>query len=61
MAFREMREYIAGCKFTGCVHDAEPECAVKQAVEEGKIEQGRYERYLMFLSELREAEKRQYK
>jgi len=36
-------------------------CAVKQAVREGKIEQGRYERYLTFLGELREAEKKQYK
>ena len=61
MAFREMREHALGCRFAGCVHDAEPECAVKQAVREGKIEQGRYERYLTFLGELREAEKRQYK
>jgi len=61
MTFREMREHAQRCRFSGCVHDAEPECAVKQAVEEGKIEQGRYERYLVFLSELREAEKRQYK
>jgi len=61
MAFREMREHALGCRFAGCVHDAEPECAVKQAVREGKIEQGRYERYLTFLGELREAEKKQYK
>jgi len=61
MAFREMREHTRGCRFVGCVHDAEPECAVKRAVEEGRIGQGRYERYLMFLGELREAEKRQYK
>jgi len=56
-----MREHTRGCRFVGCVHDAEPECAVKRAVEEGRIGQGRYERYLMFLGELREAEKRQYK
>lgn len=61
MTFREMREHVAECRFVGCVHDAEPECAVKQAVEDGKIDQGRYQRYLMFLDELREAEKRQYK
>jgi len=61
MAFREMREHALECRFVGCVHDAEPECAVKQAVEEGRIERGRYERYLVFLGELREAEKRQYK
>jgi len=60
-AFREMREYTRECRFVGCVHDAEPECAVKQAVQEGKIDKGRYQRYLTFLGELREAEKRQYK
>ncbi len=61
VTFREMREHLAGCRFVGCVHNAEPECAVKSAVEEGRIDQGRYGRYLMFLEELREAEKRQYR
>ena len=61
MAFREMRQYVGGCRFIGCVHDAEPDCSVKSAVDDGRIDQGRYERYLAFLAELREAEKRQYK
>ena len=38
----------------------EPECAVKQAVEEGKIHRQRYENYVSFYEELKEQEKRRY-
>ncbi len=61
MGFREIRSHEAGCKFVGCLHDAEPECAVKSALDDGRIDRGRYARYLMFLEELRGAEKRQYR
>ncbi|MDS1029873.1 ribosome small subunit-dependent GTPase A [Bacillota bacterium LX-D] len=40
------------CKFTTCLHHTEPECAVKQALEEGKIDPRRYEHYLDFLVEV---------
>ncbi|MEA4884611.1 MAG: ribosome small subunit-dependent GTPase A [Clostridia bacterium] len=60
-AFPEMRGLAPGCKFIGCVHDAEPECAVKAAVMEGRIPYSRYSHYLAILGELREAERRQYK
>ncbi|HUW64905.1 MAG TPA: ribosome small subunit-dependent GTPase A [Spirochaetia bacterium] len=41
-----------GCFFRGCLHDQEPVCAVKKALDEGKLDRGRYERYRMFLAEL---------
>lgn len=34
-----------GCKFNNCVHINEPQCSIKEAVEEGKISKERYEFY----------------
>lgn len=50
--FPEMRETRADCKFRGCMHNKEPKCAVKQAVEQGEITAYRYEHYLRFLKEI---------
>ena len=44
--FREMRPYLGKCRFTGCSHVAEPDCAVKKAVEDGAVSQERYESYV---------------
>ncbi len=43
--YREFNEYNDSCRFTGCVHMAEPGCSVKKAVEEGNISKERYESY----------------
>ena len=43
--FPEIFSYISGCKFHNCVHTGEPGCAVKKAVEEGKISEERYSNY----------------
>lgn len=45
-AFPDLGPYIGDCQFHDCSHRAEPGCAVRQAVEEGKIEKSRYESYL---------------
>src|SRR5204862_6337481 len=49
--YPEMRRLIGGCKFDDCRHDAEPGCAIKQAVESGDIQQRRYESYLILAGE----------
>ncbi len=59
--FPEISRLASECKFVGCLHDKEPDCAVKEAVERGVVDPGRYAHYLSFLEELREAEKRQYR
>ncbi len=42
-----------GCKFNNkCLHIHEPKCAVKDAVESGKILHSRYENYLQFITEI---------
>ncbi|MGB9859551.1 MAG: ribosome small subunit-dependent GTPase A [Moorellaceae bacterium] len=55
--FLEMAPYEGHCRFHSCLHRAEPGCAVRLAVEEGKIPQHRYEHYLKFLAEVIEAER----
>lgn len=49
--FPEIAELAGGCRFRGCRHRAEPGCAVKAAVAEGRVDAGRYARYLEFLAE----------
>ena len=48
--FKEMQPLIGCCKFNNCIHLNEPECAVKSAVESGKIREERYESYLSILN-----------
>lgn len=50
--FPEFAPYLGHCRFTGCSHISEPSCAVKEAVEAGKISQKRYESYTSFYKEL---------
>ncbi|QXM05868.1 ribosome small subunit-dependent GTPase A [Crassaminicella indica] len=56
--FREFTPLIGQCKFTGCKHVNEPECAVKRAVEENIISKSRYESYMQLLKEINQ--KRRY-
>lgn len=50
--YPEFDEYIGECRFQGCVHISEPDCAVKKAVEEKKISDIRYENYKKFYEEI---------
>lgn len=48
--FKEMQPLIGKCKFNNCIHLNEPGCAVKLAVDEGRIREERYESYLSILN-----------
>ena len=50
--FPEFNDYNNLCKFNGCNHYKEPKCAVKEAVEEVKINKLRYEFYIKTLEEI---------
>ncbi len=50
----EFQPYIGKCRFNDCVHHNEPGCAIKQAVEEGKIPRTRYNNYLDILKMIEE-------
>lgn len=43
--FPEIRNISGECRFRGCAHLEEPDCAVKAAVADGVIPQSRYESY----------------
>jgi ribosome biogenesis GTPase len=53
LLFPEFERYT-GCKFPRCLHNKEPQCSVKEAVEEGSISKLRYEYYLTLLEELKD-------
>ncbi len=53
--FPEMAACDEACRFAGCAHIAEPGCAVKEAVEKGKVTQERYESYCAIYQELKTA------
>lgn len=55
--FPEFREYEGKCRFNGCIHENEPDCAVKGALEEGKISESRYKNYLQMLDEIKNRKK----
>lgn len=44
--FPELRDLVQDCQFSDCTHLSEPGCAVRAAVEEGRVHAGRYESYL---------------
>ncbi len=47
--FRDLRPYISRCRFPNCTHTHETDCAVKDAVADGRIDARRYESYcIMF-------------
>ena len=56
--FPEMENFTEDCKFKGCLHNQEPQCGVKKAVEQGAIHKERYQNYLSFLQEVMQQERR---
>ena len=50
--FPEMRDLVAECEFSDCTHMHEPGCAVRRAVEEGRIHPERYRSYVRLRLEL---------
>jgi len=50
--FVEIYKHQDNCKYSNCLHLAEPDCAVQKAVLEGKINPSRYQSYLLLLKEM---------
>ena len=59
--YPEYESLTGGCRFRPCMHDREPGCAVRAAVEEGRLNRIRYERYRLLLNEVRETWKERYR
>lgn len=60
-AFVEFRPFLGGCKFRDCKHNDDPGCALRQAVEDGEINQIRFDNYHRILESMAEMKaNRQY-
>ena len=55
--YPEFAPYEPACRFIGCSHINEPDCGVKQALEEGRISPVRYENYKLLYEELKNIRK----
>lgn len=55
--FIEFQEYGDNCRFNGCAHINEPNCAVKEALLQGKISKVRYDNYKDLYEELKNQKK----
>jgi ribosome biogenesis GTPase len=57
--FPDIARVDAPCRFQPCTHSHEPACAVKAAVEAGRIAPSRYESYTSILAEIRARKREQ--
>ena len=58
--FKEFKPVLDDCEFVGCTHIKEESCGIKQALQQGKIDNGRYERFCKIYEELKEKDKYKY-
>ncbi|EEX93445.1 GTPase RsgA [Vibrio orientalis CIP 102891 = ATCC 33934] len=60
-AFVEFRPFLGSCKFRDCKHNDDPGCVLRQAVEDGEINQIRFANYHRILESMAEVKaNRQY-
>lgn len=52
VSYHDFKELSYSCKFRGCLHMNEPECAVKEAVNNHEINPKRYDDYIVFMNEI---------
>jgi ribosome biogenesis GTPase len=57
--FEEIEAIAERCKFADCTHTSEPGCAVLEALENGEIDDGRWQNYRKMLREQAYLERRQ--
>ena len=55
--YPDFAEYEPYCRFHGCSHINEPDCGVKDALEQGKISRIRYDNYILLYEELKNIRK----
>lgn len=51
--YPDFLKYLENCKYRSCSHTKEEHCAVKKAVEEGKLDSARYNRYVVIYENLK--------
>lgn len=58
--FKEFKQYLSQCEYEDCEHVKEEKCGIKKAVNENKINIGRYDRYCKLREELKEKEEHKW-
>ena len=58
--FKEFKPLVANCEFVGCTHIKEENCGIKNALQQGKIDSSRYDRFCKIYKELKEKDKYKY-
>lgn len=58
--FIDLKPYVQKCEFVGCTHIKEQNCGIKQALEQGKITQERYENFCKIYLELKDKEDKKW-
>ena len=51
--FQNIEKYIGKCKFSDCTHTNEPGCKILEAIENGELQQEKFEQYLKLQKESR--------
>ncbi len=51
--YPEIKKYSDNCRFSNCIHNKEPNCGVKKAVEDEQISDIRYKNYIKLLEEIK--------
>jgi ribosome biogenesis GTPase len=59
-SFVEFFNYRQKCKFQRCLHLDEPDCHIKEMVNQKLILQSRYDNYCLFAKEIKENIKNKY-
>lgn len=50
----DFREYQGQCRFNNCIHESEPNCKIREKVDEGSISKTRYEHYLEIVTMIKQ-------
>lgn len=56
-SFIEFHEHLGKCRFRDCLHDSEPGCALRAAIEAGAIDARRFEHFKLIREEITQAKR----
>lgn len=56
--FADIEALFGTCRFSDCKHESEPGCAIREAIESGKIDEDKYQNYIKMQKEVKYFERR---
>ncbi|OOR98402.1 ribosome biogenesis GTPase RsgA [Haemophilus paracuniculus] len=60
LGYREFADFLGTCKFRDCKHKDDPQCAIREAVEAGKIDPTRFENYHRLIESRQESKSQRH-